>query len=152
MVDTAPDRGADVRADEHEIARVLLRYAAGIDQRDSDLLRSCFTDECDLAYEGAGEWRTAAEIVEFMDASHAAMGHTLHRLTNLDVTVDGDHATARTYVDAILMAPDRQTGINPTGFYDDELVRTDRGWRIARRRYTAVRMVVLTGEGSLLDP
>jgi hypothetical protein len=36
----------------------------------------------------------------------AVMGHTMHRLSNLAITVDGDGATSRTYVDSVLMAPD----------------------------------------------
>ena len=48
-----------------------------------------------------------------MITSHADMGHTMHRLSNLAITVDGDTATARSYVDAILMAADGQTGLNP---------------------------------------
>jgi hypothetical protein len=33
-----------------------------------------------------------------------------------------------------------RSGIRATGFYDDELVQTDDGWRIARRRFTQVRL------------
>jgi SnoaL-like domain len=55
----------------------------------------------------------------------------------------GEAATARSYVDAIIMAPDGQSGFNATGFYDDELVRTASGWRIAQRRYTMVRFAVI---------
>jgi hypothetical protein len=36
------------------------------------------------------------------------------------------------------MASDGQTGFNPIGFYDDELVHTPDGWRIARRTFTMV--------------
>lgn len=34
------------------------------------------------------------------------------------------------------MRPDGQGGISPHGFYDDDLVRTGGGWRIARRQFT----------------
>jgi hypothetical protein len=36
------------------------------------------------------------------------------------------------------MAADGQTGFNPIGFYDDELVRTPDGWCIAHRAFTMV--------------
>ena len=55
-------------------------------------------------------------------------------------TEDGDTATARAYVDALIMAPDNASGVDAVGFYDDELVRTDTGWRIRRRRFTTVLM------------
>jgi hypothetical protein len=71
------------------------------------------------------------------------VGHTLHRITNQAISVEGDGATARSYVDAVLMGVDGQTGMNAIGFYDDRLVRTDEGWRIAHRTYTMVRFSVL---------
>lgn len=131
------------RDDEHDIERVLVRYATGIDRRDWELFRTCFTDDVRADYEGLDPWRSADEITGFMATSHADMGHTMHRLSNMAIEVDGDTATARTYVDAVLMAPDGQTGLNPRGFYDDELVRTPEGWRIAHRRFTSVHFGVI---------
>jgi hypothetical protein len=63
-------------------------------------------------------------------------------MTNHVVDVDGDQASARTYVDAWITSVDNVSGINAIGFYDDELVRTDQGWRIARRTFTQVRLTV----------
>jgi hypothetical protein len=57
-------------------------------------------------------------------------------------SVGGDQAAARTYVDAWIMNVDGMSGINALGIYDDELVRTDDGWRIARRKFTSVRLSV----------
>lgn len=133
----------DPRADEHDIAAVLVRYATGIDRRDWELFRTCFTDDVVAEYEGLEPWHGVDAITGSMTTSHAGMGHTLHRLSNVAITVDGDTATARTYVDALLMAPDGRTGLNPCGFYDDELVRTALGWRIARRRFTSVHFGVI---------
>jgi hypothetical protein len=75
-----------------------------------------------------------------MVTAHAALGHTMHRISNIviDVHADGDRAVARSSVDGILMAPDGQSGFNPIGFYDDELVHTPDGWRIAHRTFTMV--------------
>lgn len=131
------------REDEHDIERVLVRYATGIDRRDWELFRTCFTDDVRADYEGLEPWHSADEITAFMAERHADMGHTMHRLSNLAIEVDGDTATARTYVDAVLMASDGQTGLNPRGFYDDELVRTPDGWRIAHRRFTSVHFDVI---------
>lgn len=123
---------------KQRISEVLVGYSTGIDRRDWDLFRSCFTEDCHAEYEGIGTWHGVEKITEFMIGSHADMGHTMHRLTNMAITVDGDTARARTYVDAVLMASDGLTGLNAVGFYDDDLVRTDDGWRIARRRFTTV--------------
>jgi hypothetical protein len=129
--------------DRLDITEVLVRYATGIDRRDWELFRTCWTDDVDADYGEAGQWDSADALTSFMEASHAGMGHTMHRLSNLAITVDGDAATARTYVDAVLMAPDGGSGLNPVGFYDDELVRPADGWRIRRRTFTSVRFQVL---------
>nr|WP_231997358.1 nuclear transport factor 2 family protein [Mycobacterium sp. 1245111.1] len=65
--------------------------------------------------------------------------HTMHRLTNQVVAVDRDKAESRTYVDALIMV-DGDSGVNAAGFYDDQLVRGDDGWRVARRRFVQVRV------------
>ena len=124
--------------DEQQIGDVLVRYATGIDRRDWTLFRSVFTEDCELDYGDIGTWHGADAVVDFMTAAHDMAGPTLHRITNAVVSVDGDAATARAYVDALIMAQDNSSGVNAAGFYDDELVRTAVGWRIARRRFTTV--------------
>ena len=142
-------RAVDDRADRHDIADVLIRYATAIDRRDWRLFESCFTADCHLDYEGAGVWDGVGVVTRFMADAHASMGHTLHRLANIAVALDGDAAQARCYVDAVLMSEDGRTGINAVGWYDDELARTTDGWRIARRHYTMVRLAALGSEGDL---
>jgi 3-phenylpropionate/cinnamic acid dioxygenase small subunit len=134
----------DERQAEHDIAKVLVRYATGIDGRDWDAFRTCFTDDFHGAYTDIGDWHGVDAITDYMIEAHADLGHTLHRLSNLAITVDGDTATARTYVDAILMAVDGQSGLNAIGFYDDALVHTGDGWRIRHRTYTMVHFQVVS--------
>jgi 3-phenylpropionate/cinnamic acid dioxygenase small subunit len=136
---------ANERDAKQDIAEVLVRYATGIDRRDWELFRTCFTADVHAEYEGIGTWDSVDAITEFMTASHADMGYTMHRLSNLAIGVDGDTATARSYVDGVLMAPDGESGLNPIGFYDDDLVRTADGWRIAHRRFTMVHFRTLRG-------
>jgi 3-phenylpropionate/cinnamic acid dioxygenase small subunit len=126
--------------DRQDIADVVLRYATGIDRRDWTLFRSIFTDDCELDYGEVGSWKGADAVTEFMQQAHELAGHTMHRLTNQVITVDGDSAQARTYVDALIMLADNNSGVNAAGFYDDEFVRTERGWQIARRRFIQVRV------------
>ena len=128
------------REDRQDIADVLVRYATGIDRRDWALFRTVFTDDCELDYGEIGVWNGIDAVTGFMEQVHAMAGHTMHRLSNQEITVDGDKAAARTYIDGLIMAGDNKSGVNAIGFYDDEIVRTDAGWRIARRRYTQVRL------------
>lgn len=127
--------------DRQDITDVLVRYATGIDRRDWPLFRTVFTDDCELDYGEVGVWHGVDAVTDFMEQSHAMAGHTLHRLTNHAVSVDGDRAEARTYVDAYIMSADNTSGVNAVGFYDDQLVRTADGWRIVQRRFTSVRVV-----------
>jgi 3-phenylpropionate/cinnamic acid dioxygenase small subunit len=132
--------------DREDIAEVLVRYATGIDRRDWPLFRTVFTDDCELDYGEIGTFIGVDAVAEFMELSHSAAGHTLHRLTNQAITVNGDRAQARTYIDGLIMAADNKSGVNAIGYYDDEIVRTADGWRIARRRFTPVR-VTTVGDG-----
>ena len=128
------------REDRQDISDVLVRYATGIDRRDWTLFRTTFTDDCELDYGEIGSWKGADAVTEFMQQAHAMAGHTMHRLTNQVITINGDEAQSRTYIDALIMVGDTGSGVNAAGFYDDDFVRTERGWRIARRRFTQVRV------------
>jgi hypothetical protein len=68
-----------------------------------------------------------------------------------DVGDGVDRVTARSYVDGLVMFPDGQAGTRANGYYDDELVATDEGWKIARRRFTAV-LIQFFPEGTRPDP
>ncbi|HNM83401.1 MAG TPA: nuclear transport factor 2 family protein [Mycobacterium sp.] len=129
--------------DRQDISDVLIRYATGIDRRDWPLFRTVFTDDCEVDYGDIGTWHGVDAVAEFMEQTHAMAGHTMHRISNQAITFDGDRAQARAYVDAVIMAPDNASGVNAIGFYDDELVRADDGWRVARRRFTTVRVTTV---------
>jgi 3-phenylpropionate/cinnamic acid dioxygenase small subunit len=131
---------SDDRATKQDITEVLVRYATGIDRRDWDLFRRCFTADVIADYGDIGTWCDVESLTQFMVESHTQMGHTMHKLSNMAISVEGDRATARTYVDGVLMAADGQSGLNPSGFYDDELIQTPDGWRIARRLFTMVHV------------
>jgi len=129
--------------DRADITEVLIRYATGIDTRDWELFRSIWADDLDAEYgRGIGRFRGPAEITEFMMGSHARMGRTWHRLSNFVIHVDGDTATSRTYVHAVLNVDgeDPDAWMDVIGHYDDTLVRTSEGWKIRQRRCGKARM------------
>ena len=76
-----------------------------------------------------------------MIAAHS--GPSLHRLSNFVINIDGDRATARTYVDALVFGPGGLGGAHAIGYYDDELVRRPDGWQITRRCHTSINMKFL---------
>ena len=115
-----------------------MRYASGIDRGDWQLFRSCFTDDCVADYQDVAVWRSSAEITDFMREAHAPCTAVIHRITNLSISPNPDgSAAARSYVDAILLFAD-DAGLQMIGYYDDRVVRTADGWKIAERRFSRV--------------
>ncbi len=126
-----------------DVADLIVRYASGIDRRDWKLLRSCFTDDCQADYGDVGRWQSGDEITEWMRTTHEPLGPSLHRITNQAVAHEGGGVTVRSYVDVVIVGPNNAGGAQAAGYYDDVVVRTDDGWKIARRRYTMVRLQVI---------
>jgi hypothetical protein len=142
---------ADTREDQFQIGDVLVRYATGIDQRDWELFRTCWTPDVVADYGQIGKFTGVDALTEFMIASHDAMGATHHGLSNfaIDVGVDGDRdrALSRCYVHAVLIAVpgDSSTWIDAVGHYDDVFVRSADGWRISYRTVHMARVMTAAG-------
>ncbi|OBB45713.1 MULTISPECIES: nuclear transport factor 2 family protein [unclassified Mycobacterium] len=134
-------------ADKAQIAEVLIRYATGIDFKDWKLFRTCWADEVDIDYGDLGTFTDPDAFTTLMEQIHGGMGQTYHRISNIVVDVDADRATARSYVRAVLQAvpDDGGSWIDALGHYDDELVRTADGWRIAKRTTNIARVMSAAG-------
>ncbi len=129
-------------SDIDAISEVLVRYATAIDTRDWELFRTVFTEDAATDYGDMGKWTDLAGIAAFMESALVGFGATNHMLSNFVIAVDGDRATARSYVHVVLAAPeDPGTWIDSVGSYDDTLVRTTAGWRIRTRAFHLTRMV-----------
>lgn len=122
--------------DRLEIDDLLTRYATAIDTMDIDLLDRVFTEDADCDYEVVGGFRGdraalkawLSEVLRFFEVH-------MHYVTNRSIEIDGDTATAVSY----LYNPGKLKGGDGTvltegGRYHDRLVRTADGWRIAARR------------------
>ena len=130
--------------DRDEIVELTVRYATAIDSLQYSLLTTVFTDDAQVDYGEVGQWTGGAEVATFMETVHAGAKNTMHRMTNQAMDIAGDTATVRTYVDALILF--EGGGANPVGYYDDHVVRTGDGWRIARRTYTSVRLVAVSDQ------
>nr|WP_090277941.1 nuclear transport factor 2 family protein [Mycolicibacterium komanii]CRL73213.1 hypothetical protein CPGR_03145 [Mycolicibacterium komanii] len=134
-------------ADKAQIAEVLIRYATGIDFKDWKLFRTCWADEVDIDYGDLGTFTDPDAFTTLMEQIHGGMGQTYHRISNIVVDVNADQATARSYVRAVLQAvpDDGGSWIDALGHYDDELVKTSEGWRIAKRTTNIARVMSAAG-------
>jgi 3-phenylpropionate/cinnamic acid dioxygenase small subunit len=132
----------DDRSDREQITDVLVRYATAIDTRNWPLLRTCFSADVRADYGDIGVWNGVESITQFMATSHEGMHATNHMMSNIVIELDGDEASAASYVHAVLVltkAP--QQWIDVVGRYDDTFVRTSDGWRIRERTYTLSRFL-----------
>ncbi len=125
------------------IERVLVRYATAIDTRDWDLFRSCFAPDLKADYGDYGRWADVDGITAYMERAHLGFEATNHLLSNFVIEVDGDRASAVSYVHVVLVFGGESTSwIDGIGRYEDRLVRTGEGWRIAQRTFHRTRLLV----------
>ena len=119
--------------DVEEVIAVAVRYAFAIDNKNWGELSNVFVPDATAWYgaEHSGIDAIAIRIrsaLERLDCSQ-------HLLGSHEVTVTGDRATHRCYLQAqhVRRAADGGPHYMVAGRYDDALVRTDAGWRIIRR-------------------
>ena len=141
-----------IEHDKAAIIELLNLYGLAVDTHRWDLLDRVFTQDVKAEYGPAGAvWpdlatikRAFADFCPTLDNSmHATMSHVVH--------VDGDKAYAFTYGEWLLVRHAAKGGSDwvGRGWYDDELVRTDLGWRISRR---ICRLVSWTGNPLVPEP
>lgn len=120
-------------------------YGWAIDQQDWDLLDTVFTPDAFLDYTSnpGGFAGPYPEAKAWLQSVLPYFPHTQHMMSNtlIELDLDGGRATAKTMVHNPQGARTREK--RPHVFfvgarYDDELVRTDAGWRIAKRTETTI--------------
>jgi len=128
--------------DRQAIVDVTLRYGLAVDTNDWALFESLFADtvEVDVPVQRPGEYRSfsAHDWAESVRENVAGYQSTHHMITNHLVTLDGDSATCRAYLQARHYLPNdsgdafRDIG----GWYDWELARQAEGWKVRRYKLT----------------
>ena len=130
-------------ADRAEIHDVIVRYGWAIDTKDWALLDTCFTTDAEVDYSSnpGGKQGPYAQIRSWLEKMISAFPVTQHLMSNIDVQLAGDRATTRTMVTNPEGAATREGGLHfffVGARYDDEFVRTDKGWKIAKRVETTL--------------
>ena len=120
-------------ADRIALQDVLLKYAAGVDERDFDLYRSCFADDVEVVGFGEQTVHGADNWLDFVKTALEQYNATQHMLGPQLATVEGDYATTRTEVQALhyLKAKEGAT-LTLWGTYKSKMRRMDGEWRIVR--------------------
>ncbi len=131
-------------ADRIALQDVMLRYAAGVDERDFDLYRSCFADDVEVlgfstaTYNGVDDW------VAFVREALEKYGPTQHMLGPQLATVNGDDAHCRTDVQAMHCLKDSEDQtLTLWATYETDMQRQNGEWKIVRHRLVSRTTKVL---------
>ncbi len=124
--------------DEIAISRIPIEYSRALDARDFAAYTALFAKN--------GEWVNGSlvrkgpeEIMKMLIGVYGPQQpgyvnrQSLEITTNIDVKVNGDHATARSQHLLIRRGPDGTPQPALAGRYEDELIREDGQWKILRR-------------------
>ncbi|HCU99646.1 MAG: hypothetical protein CL897_02500 [Dehalococcoidia bacterium] len=124
--------------DRQAISDTVLRYATGIDMRDWEAYRSCFTDEVEIDFSswsgGEPQIMQADDWTAAVRAGLSGFQATQHISSNHVINFDSDEATCVSYMQAQHYLPNEEGDNTLTlgGYYTNTLVRTPAGWRIRR--------------------
>ena len=121
--------------DRLAIINLTIAYCWALDERDWESLGQVFHEDA-TAELGAGVEEGVAAIIRRVAGVLTPLDASQHFVSNHQVAVDGNRATCRCYLQAQHVRKAAAGGRNYliAGRYEDELVRTADGWRIAHRR------------------
>lgn len=122
------------------IINVINLYPVAVDTRRFDLFDQVFTDNVRIDFGGAAAWNDLASLRRAFEIIHRPFEATMHVTTNHQVLVNADRANCISYVHGRFIRKVQQGGnmFESAGWYDDVLVRTQAGWRIAARSCRSV--------------
>jgi ketosteroid isomerase-like protein len=137
--------------DERAIREGLGRFARILDSRDWAAVGEVFADDVSFNYgdgqEQAGIAAMRANFQRFLDPC----GPSQHLLGSLLITVQGDSAVSRSYIQARHQGKGAKAGLyfDSNGEYVDRWERRPAGWRIVRRD---AHWFIHKGDMSVLAP
>jgi uncharacterized protein (TIGR02246 family) len=123
-------------AEKWAIQELMANYAERIDAKDPAGAAACFTEDGVGAY--WGECRGRAAIEARLSGILEAFLATSHHLSNIQIRLDGERATALSYVYAFHRLADSRAPMHYWGRWADELVKRDGRWLFARREVIGV--------------
>jgi len=120
--------------DIEQIRTVLIDYGRFLDARDFISYSRLFAKDGEWVG-GFGTVKGPAAIQAFMEKNIPGpnSAHNYHLLSNFEIEVHGDTATAWSRWSFVVPGPDQKPVMAQGGRYDDVLVREDGGWKFKRR-------------------
>ena len=132
--------------DQNEIQALLTRYTEMVDKREWKRMDEIFAPAASIDYASSGGVSGPyRETLEWLASALEPWPLNLHFISNFNIRTDGDAARSSCYFMAPMgrVEPDgSQTMTTNAGYYHDELVRTQAGWRIQAR---VCEQTIMTG-------
>lgn len=124
-------------SDRLEIEDLVAEYADAIDTLQLERLDQVFTPDAHIDYSAmGGAVGSYPEVRAFLAQALPLFKNTQHLIANYRITLKGDSATGKImcFNPMELKLDDKSSPVFFLGlWYQDEYVRTEAGWRIARR-------------------
>ena len=136
--------------DRSAICTQLANHSRGIDRCDPELLRSVYHEDATVDY---GVFAGAAhEFCDVIAESVGALPVTLHRTSNMFVTLHEAQARSECYVIAYMAVPGSGVGTQALiqGRYLDRHARRRGAWKLTHRTYVLDWYLELPGTGTAL--
>ncbi len=118
-----------------EITQLINLYGIAVDSQSWSLFDQIFTRDVDAFFSAPAHWYDLESFKRDFADFHKPFDATQHCMMNHVIKVEGDRAAALTYGTWRLVR--KATDGNPlwdgSGWYDDELTKTNEGWRIKKR-------------------
>ena len=131
--------------DTRAIEQLMIRYADRIDANDPEGAAACYTEDGIGKYWGTFQGRKdiAARLRKILDG----FATTSHHLSNVSIRLDGDRATAMSYVYAFHRLAGTNDPLHYWGRWVDKLVRIDGQWLLAEREVVGIGSIEPEGAG-----
>jgi uncharacterized protein (TIGR02246 family) len=125
-----------VLLDKQAIYELMVRYTDRIDANDPEGAASCFAPDGIGMYGPECKGRKA--ISDLLGDILLKYQATSHYLSNVSIKVDGDRATAMSYIQTFHRVKETRETMFTYGRWLDDLVRLDGEWLFARREVRRV--------------
>lgn len=134
--------------DKEQIIELHNTYAMALDTRDWSRLNPLFTDDVSSNYGGI-ESHGRDELLAMIKSFLGGCGPSQHLFSNHRITVSGNKAISAFYGRVMHAGIGEQKNVlfDFWGEYQDELIRTEQGWRICKRLQVPFHA---TGDASIL--
>ncbi len=116
------------------IAQLKYRYLRALDTKQWDDFEACFHPDATGDYNGL-VFDDRGALVAYMRENLGEGMLTLHQAHHPEITVEGDTATGRWYLQDKVIVEAFKFMLEGAAFYEDRYVRTPEGWRIAHTGY-----------------